>query len=67
MKRLVEIIKKESAKEQREPLFIETTIGPTIGSHVGPGMVAIAFWGPDRRDKMSVADRIARKVRGDKS
>ena len=64
MKKLVDMIKKDCAKEQREPVFIETTIGPTIGSHVGPGMVAIAFWGPDRRDKMSVADRIAKKVRG---
>ena len=64
MKRLEDIVKKECAKEQREPLFVEGTIGPVIGSHVGPGMVAIAFWGPDRRDKLSVADRIARKVKG---
>lgn len=64
MKRMEDIIKKDCAKEQREPIFIEGTIGPVIGSHVGPGMVAIAFWGPDRRDKMSVADKIARKVKG---
>ena len=29
--------------------FVKTNIGPTIGCHVGPGMMAIAFWGPDRR------------------
>ena len=64
MKRLAEMVKKECAKEHCEPICIETSIGPVIGSHVGPGMLAIAFWGPDRRDKISVADRIARKVKG---
>ncbi len=64
MKRLEDIIKKDSEKDQREPIFVEGTIGPVIGSHVGPGMVALAFWGPDRREKISVADRIARKVKG---
>ena len=37
-------------------------IGPVIGSHVGPGMVAIVFWGPDRRKKVSRADQIADEV-----
>ncbi len=36
-------------------------IGPTIGSHVGPDMVAIVFWGDDRRKTISIADRIASK------
>ena len=36
-------------------------IGPTIGSHVGPGMLAIVFWGEDRRKSLSIADRIANK------
>ena len=26
-----------------------STIGPTIGSHVGPGMLSCCFWGVDRR------------------
>ena len=43
---------------------IRCEIGPVIGSHVGPGMVAVAFWGPDRREKISIADRIANKVNG---
>lgn len=41
---------------------IHCSIGPVIGSHVGPGMVAIAFWGPDRRQNISIADRIANKI-----
>lgn len=44
-------------------LFTDANIGPVIGSHVGPGMVAIAFWGPDRREDIGVADRIARRVK----
>ena len=45
-------------------LFLECDIGPVIGSHVGPGMIAVVFWGSDRREELSVADRIARKVKG---
>ena len=44
-------------------LFLETSIGPVIGSHVGPGMLAIAFMGNDTREDLSVSDRIAKKVR----
>lgn len=61
MKRLEEIIEKEGYN----PVFVEGTIGPVIGSHVGPGMVSLVFWGPDKREELSVADRIARKVRGE--
>ena len=39
-------------------------VGPTIGAHVGPGMVALIFWGKNRADKISLTDRIAKKVRG---
>lgn len=39
-------------------------IGPVIGSHVGPDMLALVFWGEDRRDNLSLADRIAKKVKG---
>ena len=60
MKKLEDLIKKDDI----EPIFIEGTIGPVIGSHVGPGMVSLVFWGPDKREQVSVADRIARKVRG---
>jgi DegV family protein with EDD domain len=48
-------------------LFVlECSIGPVIGSHVGPEMLAVVFWGADKRDNMSVADRIARKVKGER-
>lgn len=45
-------------------IVIAHNIGPTIGSHVGPGMISVAFWGPDRRENLSISDRIANKVRG---
>lgn len=47
-------------------IFIESSIGPVIGSHVGPGMVAISFWGSDKRESLSMADRIARRIKGEK-
>ena len=43
---------------------IRGSVGPTIGSHVGPGMVALMFWGKDRAEKISLSDRIAKRVRG---
>ena len=47
--------------------IIRSQVSPILGSHVGPGMVALVFWGDDRREKLSFADKLARKVRGDKS
>ena len=47
-------------------IVIHSSVSPVIGSHVGPGMVALCFWGVDRREKVSLTDRIARRVRGDK-
>lgn len=44
-------------------LILEASIGPVIGSHVGPGMLALAFMGRDERESLSVTDRIADKVR----
>ena len=60
----VERLKAELYKVDETVLFLETSIGPVIGSHVGPGMLAIAFMGQDARDDLSVSDRIAKKVRG---
>lgn len=40
---------------------LPSTIGPTIGSHVGPGMLSLVFWGSDRRDKKNA---ISDKVKG---
>lgn len=47
-------------------MFIESSIGPVIGSHTGPGMLALVFWGEDKRESLSMADRIARRIKGDK-
>lgn len=45
-------------------VVVRSSVSPVVGSHVGPGMVALAFWGTDRRERQSLTDRIARKVRG---
>lgn len=50
-------------KSDENLLFLESSIGPVIGSHVGPGMLAVVFWGGDKREELSVADRIAKRVR----
>lgn len=62
MQRLEDLVR----KGDEDILFVKTSIGPVIGSHVGVGMVALAFWGSDKREKLSVADRIARRVKGGK-
>ena len=51
------------AKQDASITVVKHNIGATIGSHVGPGMVSISFWGSDRRESMSVADRIAAKIK----
>ena len=58
--RLVEYI----TKLDDSVMFLECEIGPVIGSHVGPGMLALVSWGQDSREDLSMADRIANKVRG---
>ena len=50
-----------------ELTVLRASVGPTIGSHVGPGMVAIVFWGKNRTEKISLTDRIANRVRGAES
>lgn len=47
-----------------ELTIIRGSVGPTIGSHVGPGMVALIFWGKNRADNISLTDRIAKRVKG---
>ena len=60
----VERLKSELYKVDDTVLFLEASIGPVIGSHVGPGMLALTFMGKDSREDLSVSDRIAKKVRG---
>ena len=43
--------------------IIRSQVSPILGSHVGPGMVALIFWGSDRRQKTSLTERIASRVR----
>lgn len=43
--------------------IIRSQVSPILGSHVGPGMVALIFWGSDRREQLSFTDKLARKVR----
>jgi DegV family protein with EDD domain len=44
----------------------QTSIGPTIGSHTGPDMLGVTFWGADRRENMPLTDRIAKAITGQK-
>lgn len=57
--RLTEMIDKADG----EAAVLDCSIGPVIGCHVGPDMLAIVFWGKDRRETVSVVDRIANKVK----
>ncbi|MDD6602528.1 DegV family protein, partial [Parafannyhessea umbonata] len=58
-------LEREVRKEKgcEDVAIIHSSVSPILGSHVGPGMVALVFWGTDRREKMSLTDRIARKVK----
>ena len=58
-------LEKEVRKEKgcEDVTIVRSQVSPILGSHVGPGMVALVFWGTDRREKLSLTDRIARKVR----
>lgn len=58
-------LEREVRKEEgcEDVTIIRSQVSPILGSHVGPGMVALCFWGTDRREKLSLTDRIARKVR----
>lgn len=58
---LADQIRKDAAVGSVPIIF--SSISPVIGAHVGPGMVALVYWGSDRREKLSVMDRLARKVK----
>lgn len=60
MKQMKEQLMKMSGDDQ--PVVVINSIGPVIGAHVGPDMLAICFWGPDRREQLSLTDRIAHAV-----
>ena len=50
--------------DETVPIVCANT-GPVIGCHVGPGMLSMVFWGRDLREDLSVADRIALKIKGE--
>ena len=52
-------------KSEDTAVTMISTIGPTIGCHVGAGMVSCCFWGADRRKGASVSDKIAHNVKGE--
>ena len=54
-------VRKEKGCE--DMIILRGSVGPILGSHVGPGMVAFGFWGKDRRDNMSLSDRIASRAK----
>lgn len=62
--RLEDLLRKE---ENQELLIISSSIGPVIGSHVGPGMLAIAFWRADKKENLSMANRIAKSLKRNRS
>ena len=58
-------LEKEVRKERgcEDVTIIRSQVSPILGCHVGPGMVALCFWGTDRREKLSLTDRITRRVK----
>lgn len=42
---------------------IHSSVSPVLGCHTGSGMVAICFWGVDRRKQIGLTDKIAHKVK----
>jgi len=58
-------LEREVRKEKgcEDLTIIRSQVSPILGSHVGPGMAALIFWGVDRREKLSLTDRITQKVR----
>lgn len=52
----VEKLEKAINKHSETPaFFLESSCGPTIGCHVGPGFLSCCFWGADRRKEASPA------------
>ena len=60
LKQMIEQLLKKT--ESNPPVIITSSVGPVIGTHVGPDMIAISFWGQDRREYISLTDRIANAV-----
>ncbi len=55
--RLVDMLKKVAPGAD----IVITNVGPVIGSHVGPGMISIVFFGPDRSNDETLLGRFGKK------
>lgn len=51
-------------KQNNTLMILEANIGPVIGTHTGPDMLAVVYWCDDRRQNLSISDKIANKVKG---
>ena len=60
LKQMTEQLLKKKASTP--PAIISSSVGPVIGAHVGPDMMVLVFWGPDRRESVSLTDKIANAV-----
>lgn len=59
----VEKIKKLINKQTDvETLYLESSCGPTIGCHVGPGFLSCCFWGADRRKGAALENYLGNKM-----
>lgn len=58
-----ERLRAEIEAKDENALFLMTEIGPTIGCHVGADMLSCCFWGSDRRNQISVSDKIAHNIK----
>lgn len=57
-----DLVEERVHKSKPKSIIVRCDIGPVIGSHVGAGMVAVVFFGYDRREDISLTDRIANAV-----
>ncbi len=60
-----EKLKKEIQEIDPGVNVIIHNVGTTIGAHVGPGMISVGYWGNDKREAVSVSDRIAKQVQAE--
>jgi len=60
----VEALREKLLEEDPELVIVDAHIGPVIGSHVGAGMLAMAWWGKDRSEGCCATERMSRLLEG---
>lgn len=58
-----EKLKEYLLKDDESLIIVTGNIGPVIGSHVGPGMLAVCYWCDDRRQNLTISEKISSKVK----